>query len=170
MGAYRQRRLTGRRRRPAWVVPATVTQTVKHSDVCGRLLSMKIRAELGGMGPVSTVHVERLNGALRDRESALTRKMHAFAKWDASLRCTRGLATLRSQLSLGEAAACWGRSTSLSLPISGDSPGANQSSLVVPRIVVDSDSYHPLKGLPPTSRSRYYCFNFKPVHTRTHFS
>ena len=32
--AYRQRRLTGKRGRPAWVVPATVTltQTVKHRD------------------------------------------------------------------------------------------------------------------------------------------
>jgi hypothetical protein len=52
---------------------------------------MEIRAALGaGIGPVGIVHVERLNGALRDRESALTRKMHAFAKRDASLRCTRG--------------------------------------------------------------------------------
>ncbi len=35
--------------RPAWVVPATVTstQTVKHHDACGSLLTMEIRAALG---------------------------------------------------------------------------------------------------------------------------
>lgn len=37
-----------------------------------------------------TVHLERLNGSLRDRLSCLTRKTHAFAKeaetWDALFR------------------------------------------------------------------------------------
>jgi hypothetical protein len=39
--------------------------------------------------PPGTVRVERLNGVLRDRLNALTRKTHAFAKtadtWDALL-------------------------------------------------------------------------------------
>jgi hypothetical protein len=85
--AYRQRVLTGKRGRPLWVVPETVTltQTIKHRDEHGRLLSVEIRAALGaGLEPAGTVHVERLNGALRDRLNALTRKTHAFAKRDAT--------------------------------------------------------------------------------------
>jgi hypothetical protein len=85
--AYRQRHLTGQRGRPAWVFPATVTltQTVKHRDEHGRLLSVEIRAALGaGLEPAGTVHVERRNGTLRDRLNALTRKTHAFAKRDAT--------------------------------------------------------------------------------------
>jgi hypothetical protein len=92
--AYRQRKLTGKRGRPAWVVPATVTltQTVKHRDDHGRLLSVEIRAALGAdVEPVCTVHVERLNGALRDRLNALTRKTHAFAKRDATWDALVGL-------------------------------------------------------------------------------
>ncbi len=90
MRAYRERKLTGKRGRPPWVVPETVTltQTVKQRDEHGHLLSVEIRAALGlSVGPAGTVHVERLNGALRDRLNALTRKTHAFAKrdvtWDA---------------------------------------------------------------------------------------
>ena len=90
--AYRQRVLTGKRGRPPLVVPETVTltKTVKHRDEHGRLLSVETRAAIGaGMEPAGTVHVERLNGALRDRLNALTRKTHAFAKrdvtWDALL-------------------------------------------------------------------------------------
>ena len=92
--AYRQRQLTGKRGRPAWVVPATVTltKTVKHRDEHGRLLSVEIRAALGArMEPAGTVHVERLNGALRDRLNALTRKTHAFAKRDATWDALVGL-------------------------------------------------------------------------------
>jgi hypothetical protein len=92
--AYRQRRLTGKRGRPAWVVPTavTLTQTVKHRDEHGRLLSVEIRAALGvGLKPAGTVHVERLNGALRDRLNALTRKTHAFAKRDATWDALVGL-------------------------------------------------------------------------------
>jgi hypothetical protein len=92
--AYRQRKLTGKRGRPAWVVPATVTltQTVKQRDEHGRLLSVEIRAVLGAeMEPAGTVHVERLNGALRDRLNALTRKTHAFAKRDATWDALVGL-------------------------------------------------------------------------------
>ena len=92
--AYRQRKLTGKRGRPAWVVPATVTltQTVKHRDEHGRRLSVEIRAALGAdVEPVGTVHVERLNGSLRDRLNALTRKTHAFAKRDATWDALVGL-------------------------------------------------------------------------------
>jgi hypothetical protein len=88
--AYRKRVLTGKRGRPRLVMPESVTlmQTVKHRDEHGRLLSVEIRAALGmAMEPAGTIHVERLNGALRDRLNALTRKTHAFAKrddtWDA---------------------------------------------------------------------------------------
>ncbi len=88
MRAYRQRVPTGKRGRPPWVVPETVTltQTVKHRDEHGRLLSVEIRAALvAAMEPTGTVHVERLNGALRDRLNALTRKTLAKrdATWDA---------------------------------------------------------------------------------------
>jgi len=88
--AYRQRVLTGKAGRPRLVVPETLSlvQTVKHRDEHGRLLSVEIRAALGrAMEQAGTIHVERLNGALRDRLGALTRKTHAFAKrdetWDA---------------------------------------------------------------------------------------
>ena len=92
--AYRQRKLTGKRGRPGWVVPATVTltKTVTHRDEHGRLLSVEIRAALGaGREPAGTVHIERLNGALRDRLNALTRKTHAFAKRDATFDALVGL-------------------------------------------------------------------------------
>src|SRR5947209_4348286 len=75
--AYRKRVLTGKRGRPPWLVPETVTltQTVKHRDEHGHLLSVEIRATLGVlMEPVGTVHIERLNGCLRDRLNALLRK------------------------------------------------------------------------------------------------
>ena len=85
---------TGQRGRPRLVVPETLTltQTVKHRDEHGRLLSVEIRAVLGAqMEPTGTVHVERLNGALRDRLNALTRKTHAFAKRDATFDALVGL-------------------------------------------------------------------------------
>jgi hypothetical protein len=92
--AYRKLAPTGKRGRPPWVVPETVTltKTVKHRDEHGRLLSVEIRAALGAaMEPTGTVHVERLNGALRDRLGALTRKTHAFAKRDATWDALVGL-------------------------------------------------------------------------------
>ncbi len=92
--AYRKPARTGKRGRPPWVVPETVTlmQTVKHRDEHGRLLSVEIRAALGAeMEAAGTVHVERLNGALRDRLNALTRKTHAFAKRDATWDALVGL-------------------------------------------------------------------------------
>ena len=92
--AYRQRKLTGKPGRPPFVVPETVTltQTIKHRDEHGRLLSVEIRAALGAkMEPGGTVHVERLNGALRDRLNALTRKTHAEALRDATFDALVGL-------------------------------------------------------------------------------
>ena len=91
MQAYR---LTGKRGRPRLVVPDTLslTQTVKHRDEHGRLLSVEIRAALGAsLEPAGTVHIERLNGSLRDRLGALTRKTHAFAKRDATWDALVGL-------------------------------------------------------------------------------
>jgi len=92
--AYRKPMPTGKRGRPPLVVPETVrlTQTVKHRDEHGRLLSVEIRAALGAeVESAGTVHVERLNGALRDRLNALTRKTHAFAKRDATWDALVGL-------------------------------------------------------------------------------
>ena len=92
--AYRKLAPTGKAGRPPWVVPETVslTKTVKHRDEHGHLLSVEIRAALGRvMEPAGTVHVERLNGALRDRLGALTRKTHAFAKRDATWDALLGL-------------------------------------------------------------------------------
>ncbi len=89
--AYRRAVRTGRRGRPSLRVPegVSLTQTIKHRDGHGRLLSVKTRAAIGA-APVEQpvpVHIERLNGVLRDRLACLTRKTHAFAKttstWDA---------------------------------------------------------------------------------------
>ena len=80
--------------RPPLVVPKTITltQTIKHRDEHGRLLSVEIRTALGAaLEPAGTVHVERLNGTLRDRLNALTRKTHAFAKRDATWDALVGL-------------------------------------------------------------------------------
>ncbi len=89
---YRQPHIPGKRGRPAVIVPATVrlTQTIKHRDEHGRLLSVEVKAALGTEIPhARTVHIERFHGCLRDHLNALTRKTHAFAKmdetWDALL-------------------------------------------------------------------------------------
>jgi hypothetical protein len=92
--AYRQPIRTGKRGRPRLVVPPSIslTQTVKHRNERGRLLSVETRAALGTLiEATGTVHIERLNGALRDRLGALTRKTHAFAKRDASWDALVGL-------------------------------------------------------------------------------
>jgi hypothetical protein len=93
--AYRQPQPRhGKTGRCKLVVPETVslTQTVKHHDEHGRLLSVEIRMPMGAsQGPAGTGHVERLNGALRDRLNALTRKTHAFAKRDATWDALVGL-------------------------------------------------------------------------------
>lgn len=85
--AYRQPVRSGQPGRPPLVVPPDVrlTQTIKHRDEHGKLLSIEIRAALGEVIPEpATVHIERVNGSLRDRLNALTRKTHAFAKRDAT--------------------------------------------------------------------------------------
>jgi IS1 family transposase len=92
--AYRRAVKTGRRGRPPLRLPEglSLTQTIKHRDEHGRLLSVETRATIGTAAveqPVP-VHTERLNGVLRDRLACLTRKTHAFAKstltWDALFR------------------------------------------------------------------------------------
>jgi hypothetical protein len=72
------------------VVPDAIrlTQSITHRDEHGKLLSVEIRAVLGSVVErPGTTHIERVNGMLRDRLNALTRKTHAFAKrddtWDA---------------------------------------------------------------------------------------
>jgi hypothetical protein len=88
---YRDPLRTGRRGRPPLrPTPGTgLVQAVKHRR--GRRLErLEVRVVQGD--PVDcpyTVHVERLNGVLRDRLACLTRKTHAFAKasatWDAAV-------------------------------------------------------------------------------------
>ena len=92
--AYRKPLLTGKPGRPRLVVPESLSlmQTIKHRDEHGRLLCVETRAALGkAMEPTGTIHVERLNGSLRDRLNALTRKTHAFAKRDESWDALVGL-------------------------------------------------------------------------------
>jgi IS1 family transposase len=78
----------------AWAVlhrtpGARLTHVVKHRR--GRRLDhVEVRPTLGvPVDQPHTVHVERLNGVLRDRLGCLTRKTHAFAKdtatWDAAV-------------------------------------------------------------------------------------
>jgi IS1 family transposase len=89
--AYRRAVRTGRRGRPPLRLPEglSLTQTIKHRDEHGRLLGVEIRATVGSaeVGQPVPVHIERLNGVLRDRLACLTRKTHAFAKststWEA---------------------------------------------------------------------------------------
>jgi IS1 family transposase len=55
-----------------------------------RLVRVEVRATIGRAAEQpSTVHIERLNGVLRDRLACLTRKTHAFANaiptWDAAV-------------------------------------------------------------------------------------
>lgn len=66
-----------------------LTQAVKHRRG-RRLARVEVRAPLGAVAAQPyTVHIERLNGVLRDRLACLTRKTHAFAKqpatWDAAV-------------------------------------------------------------------------------------
>jgi hypothetical protein len=78
---YRQPVRTGRPGRPPLRVPEglSLTQTIKHRDEHGRLLDVETRAAIGA--PIEhpvPVHIERLNGVLRDRLASLRRKTHAF--------------------------------------------------------------------------------------------
>lgn len=96
--------------RPGWerlaLAPGTgLTQAVKHRR--GRWLErVEVRAPLGAaVEQPYAVHVERLNGVLRDRLNCLTRKTHAFAKTDATWDAAVSLALfehnwLRPQLGL----------------------------------------------------------------------
>jgi len=86
---YRDPQRTGRRGRPPLVPTPGVglTQVVKQRRR-GRVVGVEVRPVLGEpMTFPYLVHEERLNGVLRDRLNALTRKTHAFAKdprtWDA---------------------------------------------------------------------------------------
>ena len=66
--AYRQPMMTGKRGRPRFVVPETVclTQTVKHRNERGRLLSVEIRTALG-----ESLEASR-HGACRTAQRCLT--------------------------------------------------------------------------------------------------
>lgn len=80
--------------RPGWSILklapwVALTQAVKHRKG-RRLARIEVRAPLGPPATQPyTVHIERLNGVLRDRLACLTRKTHAFAKqsvtWDAAV-------------------------------------------------------------------------------------
>ncbi len=67
-----------------------LTQAIKHRQG-RRLVGVEVRPTIGAVvDQPHTVHIERLNGVLRDRLGCLTRKTHAFAKdtvtWDAAVR------------------------------------------------------------------------------------
>jgi hypothetical protein len=68
-----------------------LTQGVKHRRG-RRLVRIDIRAVIGPVAAQPyTVHIERLNGVLRDRLACVTRKTHAFAKQDATWDAAVGL-------------------------------------------------------------------------------
>ena len=88
---YRDPVRSGRRGRPPLRPTSGVglVQAVKHRRG-RRLVRVAVRVVQGApMDCPYTVHVERLNGVLRDRLACLTRKTHAFAKassaWDAAV-------------------------------------------------------------------------------------
>ncbi len=89
MRVYRDPQRTGKRGRPPLIPTPGVglTQAIKQRRR-GRIVRVEVRTVMGE--PPScpyAVCVERLNGVLRDRLNALTRKTHGFAKrpetWDA---------------------------------------------------------------------------------------
>ena len=79
---------------PTWAIlkptgMVRLTQAVKHRKG-RRLARVEVRATIGAPAELPyAVHLERLNGTLRDRLNCLTRKTHGFAKivetWDALL-------------------------------------------------------------------------------------
>jgi hypothetical protein len=86
---YRDAQPTGKRGRPPLAPTPGVglIQAVKRRHR-GRMVRVEVRPVLGeAVDCPYPVHEERLNGMLRDRLNALTRKTHAFAKtvetWDA---------------------------------------------------------------------------------------
>ena len=82
---------------PNWAVLKPVdtvrlTQAIKHRKG-RRLARVEVRATVGAPAELPyAVHIERLNGVLRDRLNCLTRKTHGFAKetetWDALFSLT----------------------------------------------------------------------------------
>jgi hypothetical protein len=71
----------------------SLTQTIKHRDKRGKLLWTETRTTIGT--PVEQpvpVHIERLNGVLRDRLACLTHKTHAFSKTAKTWHALFGLA------------------------------------------------------------------------------
>jgi IS1 family transposase len=92
---YQQPVHTGRPGRPCLVVPdgLAVAQTRKVRRPGGRVVRVEQHAALGSPAPgPPTVHVERLNGGLRDRLACLGRKTHAFAKCVGTWRALVGVA------------------------------------------------------------------------------
>ena len=86
---YRDPQREGKRGRPPLVPTPGVGLTQAVKKRCrGRVVAIEIRTVLGEPPECPyVVYLERLNGVLRDRLNALTRKTHAFAKnastWDA---------------------------------------------------------------------------------------
>src|SRR5262249_32843390 len=82
---------------PNWAIltptdKVCLTQAIKHRQG-RRLARVEVRATIGEPASLPyAVHLERLNGTLRDRLGCLTRKTHAFAKeialWDALFSLT----------------------------------------------------------------------------------
>ena len=70
---------------PDWAIlkptdTVRLTQAIKHRKG-RRLVRVEVRATIGAPAALPyAVHLERLNGTLRDRLGCLTRKTHAFAK------------------------------------------------------------------------------------------
>jgi hypothetical protein len=92
---YQRPEHTGRPGRPRLVVPVgvAVQQTRKVRTPGGRVVRVETHTPLGEPAPSApTVHIERLNGMLRDRLACLGRKTHAFAKCVGTWRALVGLA------------------------------------------------------------------------------
>lgn len=92
---YRRPVYTGKPGRPRLLLPAglALTQTIKHRDGSGQVIDIEHRATIGDLVPrPGTVHIERLNGSLRDRLACLTRATHAFAKTRHTWQAIVGLA------------------------------------------------------------------------------
>src|SRR6266699_1642458 len=69
-----------------------LTQTIKHRDEHGKLLSVEIRAVLGEIvSEPGTVHIERVNGTLHDRLNALIRHPACLCETRCHVGCARRL-------------------------------------------------------------------------------
>jgi len=89
---YRRPVYTGKPGRPRLALPdgLALTQTIKHRDGAGQVIDIEHRATIGDLVPrPGTVHIERLNGSLRDRLACLTR---AIAKTRRTWQAVVGLA------------------------------------------------------------------------------